>query len=77
MKFVCPEVSMICPSPTERSAAMKERNAERRFYYIERTASAILEPLELYTIEDVRDVAEQSQKLNPEQELTIREFEII
>jgi hypothetical protein len=77
MKYVCPEVSMICPSPTEGSAAMKGRNAERRFYCIERTASAILEPLELYTIDDVRDVAEESQKLNPEQELTIREFEII
>ncbi len=56
---------------------MKKRRPERRFYYIEHHIPAIAEPIELYTWEDVREVAAKYQQLHPEQDVTIREFEPI
>jgi hypothetical protein len=56
---------------------MERHGIERRFYYIEDASSVAFEPVELYTIEDAKVVAEQSRKHHPEQELTILEFEVI
>lgn len=53
----------------------KKISANHKFYYIEEYPSTVNEELELYTGEDIHQVAKYNQILHPESNYVIREFE--
>jgi hypothetical protein len=50
---------------------------QKKFYYIECPFPDTFDVVELYTLEDILEVVQQSRRLCPEQEFNIREFEPI
>lgn len=55
---------------------MKKKVSENhKLYYIEKYPAIVSEEIELYTGEDVHQVAKYNQLLHPESNYVIREFE--
>lgn len=54
---------------------MKTITNNHKLYYIEQYPSTVNEELELYTSEDIQQVAKYNQLLHPENNYVIREFE--
>jgi hypothetical protein len=53
---------------------MKRKDENHRLYYIEQYPLNVNEKVELYTFEDVQQVAKHTQLLHPEISYVIREF---
>ena len=56
---------------------MKKKNNSdnHKLYYIEQYPSTVNEEVELYTSEDIQQVAKYNQLLHPESNYVIRKFE--
>ena len=55
---------------------MKRKDEAHKLYYIDQQSSTAGEKIELYTWEDACELVEHHQSKYPEENLTIREFEL-